>query len=175
MAVKLCLLILRESKVVQCGRSWDCGLEVVNKIEAICSIYESEYTNVIGDKLYNSLPNIYITFYFVKYTKVLRIVVGRVYATLSFGCYQFFVLVIFVTSGRNSRHKLPVNQNYFLKIFTYPACITFFQFRISAVISFVSQLKFLATFLLRFQVILEHCREKHSQHQNSYVLNILRS
>ena len=62
-------------------------MEVVNKIETIFSIYQSEYTNVIGDKLYNSLPNIYITFYFVKYTKVLRIVVGRVYATLSFGCY----------------------------------------------------------------------------------------
>ena len=87
MAVELCLLILQGAKFVQGRRSWGCCLEVFNKIETVCSIYQSEYTNVIGDKLCNSLSNINITFYFVKYTKVLLIVVGRVYASLSFRCY----------------------------------------------------------------------------------------
>jgi hypothetical protein len=58
MAVKLCLLILQEAKVVQGRRSWGCWLEVVNKIETVCSIYQSEYTNVIGDKLYNFFFNV---------------------------------------------------------------------------------------------------------------------
>ena len=62
MAVELCLLLLQEANFVQGRRSWGCWLEVVNKIVKICYIYKSEYTNVNGDKLYNSLPDIYITF-----------------------------------------------------------------------------------------------------------------
>jgi hypothetical protein len=58
MTEELCLLKLREAKVVQGRRTWGFWLEVVKIIVTIFFIYKTGYKKVIGDKLYNFLPNI---------------------------------------------------------------------------------------------------------------------